>query len=118
MSVKIRREIGFDSGNETSVQIRFNRKIRTILGIFIPISMGISQSKSGIAADGDKLGYINYDRQSIVFKILVNSSIIGAPKLADELGFVILQLIEQILACLINVDIGHSENIAKDPNWL
>jgi hypothetical protein len=56
MSVKIRRGIGFDSGNETPVQIRLNGKIRTILGIFIPISMGISQSKSRITADGDKLG--------------------------------------------------------------
>jgi len=50
MSVKIRRGIGFDSGIETSVQIRLNREIRTILGIFIPISMGISQSKSRITA--------------------------------------------------------------------
>ena len=73
MSVKIRREIGFDSGNETSVQIRLNREIRTILGIFIPISMGISQSKSRITADGDKLRNIKNDRikiwnaRSIVF---------------------------------------------------
>ena len=50
---KIRRAIGFASGNEASVQIKLNRKISTVLSVLIPISLGISQSKSRIAAESD-----------------------------------------------------------------
>lgn len=52
-SVKIRRVIGFDSINEAPVYIKLNRKIRSDLNLFIPISAGISQSKSRIAAESD-----------------------------------------------------------------
>jgi hypothetical protein len=41
---KIRGEAGFDSGNGEPLQVRWNRKIKTILNEFIPISMGFSQS--------------------------------------------------------------------------
>jgi hypothetical protein len=43
-SSRIRLGIGINSGNGGPVQIKFNRKIRTILNVFIPISMGFSQS--------------------------------------------------------------------------
>ena len=43
-SVKIRWEIGFDSGNEEPLQISWNRKIRNSLYAFITKSKGFSQS--------------------------------------------------------------------------
>jgi hypothetical protein len=51
MECKFRRAIGFDSGNEAPVQNKLNRHIRTALSVLIPISQGISQSKSKITAE-------------------------------------------------------------------
>jgi len=44
-SGKIGREIGCDSGNGEPLQVSWNRKFRNNLCVFIPKSMGFSQSK-------------------------------------------------------------------------
>ena len=65
--------------------------------------MEISQSKSRITANGDKLRYIKNDRKSIVFKILVNSSIISATLSRKEAECLMHRLTKQILARLKNM---------------
>ena len=45
VSGKIGREIGCDSGNGEPLQVSWNRQFRNNLCVFIPKSMGFSQSK-------------------------------------------------------------------------
>jgi hypothetical protein len=62
-----------------------------------------------------EFGYLNHDRKSIVFKILVNSSIVGAALGRKEPEFLMHRLTKQILARLKRYDIRAQENIVKDP---